>query len=281
MAAHFTANGGSPPGANRDAHGSAGQIELHLRRLDARERVTRMSLVVALVLFAATLFGAALLTSRRGADTLAGFLLVTMGVLVWQQFAEARTRAALLARLPLAIADEVREALFDRQVGIDPVTGLVNRRFAELRLASEIARARRRGLPLLVLTIDVEDYLAITSAHGPKAGEEVLKAFAVRLQQASRGYDLAARAGGENFLLVLPECRLGQAFRVLERMSPVEVEVDGRRWSVSFSIGWAHYQPGETVEEFLERAARELKANKREDAPRTIVSFLEGVASNS
>ena len=79
---------------------------------------------------------------------------------------------------------------------------------------------------------------------------------------------------------MLPECRLGHAFRVLKRLLSVEVEIDGDKVPLTFSVGWAHYQPGETVEEMLKRAARELDLNKRDDGVRTIVSYLEGVAGN-
>src|SRR6266567_595857 len=83
---------------------------------------------------------------------------------------------------------------------IDPLTGLYNRRFAEQRLAAEVARSERKGHPLTILTLDLNNFKQINDTFGHPAGDQVLQEFAARLNKVIRGADLAVRLGGTNFL---------------------------------------------------------------------------------
>src|SRR5438046_8978906 len=88
----------------------------------------------------------------------------------------------------------------------DTLTGLYNRRLAEERLMVEVTRSKRYGHPLSVLALDLNDFKLINDGYGHAAGDLVLKRFADRLKQAIRVPDLAARIGGDEFLVLLPEC---------------------------------------------------------------------------
>src|SRR5436853_7585168 len=146
---------------------------------------------------------------------------------------------------------------------IDPLTGLYNRRFAEQRLAAEVARSERRGHPLTVLTLDLNNFKEINDTYGHPAGDQVLQEFASRLNKVVRGADLAVRLGGDEFLVLLPECTLEQLQLVLGRLGSLEVNWQGQKIPVSFSAGWKEYEMGDRPEELLACADRALYARKR------------------
>jgi diguanylate cyclase (GGDEF)-like protein len=146
---------------------------------------------------------------------------------------------------------------------IDSLTGLYNRRFAEQRLAAEVARSERRGHPLTALTLDLNNFKEINDTYGHPAGDQVLQEFASRLNRVIRGSDLAVRLGGDEFLVLLPECTPEQLELVLERLGPMEVNWQGRKIPVSFSAGWKQYEMGDRPEELLAAADQDLYARKR------------------
>ena len=148
---------------------------------------------------------------------------------------------------------------------IDPLTGLYNRRFAEQRLGAEVSRASRRGDPLTVLTLDLNNFKTINDTYGHPAGDLVLQEFASRLNKVIRGSDLAVRLGGDEFLVVLPECSLDQLKLVLERLGSFEVGWQDQTIQVTFSAGWKNYQPGDRPEDLLSGADQALYAGKRAD----------------
>jgi two-component system cell cycle response regulator len=146
---------------------------------------------------------------------------------------------------------------------IDPLTGLYNRRFAEQRLAAEVARSERRGHPLTVLTLDLNNFKEINDTYGHPAGDQVLQEFGSRLNKVIRGADLAVRLGGDEFLVVLPECTLEQLKLVLQRLSSFELDWQGHKIPVTFSAGWKDYEMGDRPEEMLARADEALYTSKR------------------
>jgi diguanylate cyclase (GGDEF)-like protein len=146
---------------------------------------------------------------------------------------------------------------------VDPLTGLYNRRFGVQRLAAEVARSERRGHPLTVLTLDLNDFKQINDRHGHPAGDHVLQEFAIHLNKVIRGSDMAVRLGGDEFLVLLPECTLEQLQLVLGRLGALEVLWQGQRIPVSFSAGWKQYELGDRPEELLARADQALYAGKR------------------
>jgi len=145
----------------------------------------------------------------------------------------------------------------------DPLTNLANRRTAEQRLASEAARSQRYGHPLTVVAFDLNEFKHINDTYGHAAGDMVLREFAQRISSAIRLSDLAVRMGGDEFLIVLPECRIEQMHLLLARIRPMEVTFQGTRIPVEFSFGCVAYEPGETPSQFLERADQTLYADKR------------------
>lgn len=101
----------------------------------------------------------------------------------------------------------------------DPLTGLANRRSRDARLSDEWERSLRNGGPLAVVAIDVDHFKRFNDTHGHAEGDHALKAVAEMLMAGIRGpIDLAARHGGEEFMLILPGVDLAGAASIAERV---------------------------------------------------------------
>jgi len=176
----------------------------------------------------------------------------------------AISQEILIKRLRRQLAEKQGHSDLLRNLAmVDPLTGLYNRRFAEQRLAAEVARSERKGHPLTVLTVDLNHFKQINDTYGHPAGDQVLQEFAARLNHVIRGSDLAVRLGGDEFLVLLPECTLEQLQLVLGRLGSLEVNWQGQKIPVSFSAGWKEYEMGDRPEELLARADQALYARKR------------------
>ncbi len=112
----------------------------------------------------------------------------------------------------------------------DPLTGLANRRQFELALGREVDRVARTGESAMLLTIDIDHFKKVNDAHGHAAGDLVLKAVALVLQDCIRPMDTVARLGGEEFAMVLPNCAPAFGLAVAER---VRLQVRGQRVPVA------------------------------------------------
>ena len=126
----------------------------------------------------------------------------------------------------------------------DPLTGLANRRQFELALAREVDRVARTGESAMVLMIDIDHFKKVNDTHGHAAGDLVLKAVALVLQDCIRPMDTVARFGGEEFVMVLPNCAPGFGQAVAERVR-LQVQhravpvAPGKEINVTVSIGGA------------------------------------------
>ena len=202
-----------------------------------------------------------LLTSAiRG---LVGLVLVFNVYTVYQQLQIHRIHQQLSKQVEaLGKMEERTEEVYKLAV-LDPLTGLYNRRSGEQRLAQEMSRSTRNGHPLTILALDLDDLKQVNDRFGHPAGDELIRTFADRLNRAIRGSDVAVRLGGDEFLVLLPECKPDGARHVVSRLSGLEVEFKGQSVEVSFSAGWTDFAPGESADELLRRADDALYANKR------------------
>ncbi len=157
---------------------------------------------------------------------------------------------------------QIEAEVFRRLALFDPLTGLYNRRFAEQRLKAEIARSERQGLAMIVALLDLNDFKKINDGYGHQAGDLVLKEFAKCLISSTRGSDLAVRWGGDEFMLLLLDCKMEQLAVVLNRLRDLTVELGGKTLPVSFSIGCKAYEPGYGIEEMIQEADRNLYSQK-------------------
>lgn len=200
---------------------------------------------------------------NQSVRALVGLVLLFSVYTLFQQVQLRRTRRHLADQIDISAREHMLAEEYLRLAMLDPLTGLHNRRFAQERLVAEIARAQRQKTSLTVLMLDLDDLKRINDRFGHGAGDLALKAFGERLSKAIRGSDLAVRIGGDEFVVLLPECPPEDVQHVLSRLSALEVEFETKVVSFSFSAGWTNYKHGETPEELLQRADHALYAEKQ------------------
>lgn len=146
---------------------------------------------------------------------------------------------------------------------IDPLTGLANFRRLFEALDSEIKRCNRTTRSFAVLLLDLDELKKINDAHGHQVGSRALGRVANILRIHCRAIDTAARYGGDEFVIVLPETGCEAARQVAQRISE-ESRNDGEEPSISVSAGAAIFpQDGMTIDELLAAADRALYREKR------------------
>jgi diguanylate cyclase (GGDEF)-like protein len=237
-------------------------------RIDEQDSwVRRYSVFVSLLLTSA-IIALAFLALRQGTETsfklrLTEAIFGLIALIILFNVYTVR-QEILIKRLRTQLSDKHSQFYALRSHAmIDPLTGLYNRRFAEQRVAAEVARSERAGHALGVLMLDVSNFKQINETYTRAAGDKVLQGFATRLSRVIRGSDLAVRLKDDEFLILLPDCTADQLKRVLGRLSPVEVDWREQKIPVTFAAAWKQYEIGETPEEFLTRAEQALVAAKR------------------
>lgn len=199
-----------------------------------------MSLVAALALSRAVLRPTRLLTE--------GAARIEHGDLSHRVNIRGADELSTLARTFNTMAEALQK---DRQslaelATSDELTGLRNRREFLSRLDAEIARSVRYGRPAALLLADLDHFKAINDTHGHPTGDRVLAAVAATIQGCARPADTAARVGGEEFTLLLPETDLPGARAMAERIrkaveNQTTVSENGEPIRVTISIGIAAF----------------------------------------
>jgi diguanylate cyclase (GGDEF)-like protein len=151
----------------------------------------------------------------------------------------------------------------------DPLTGLPNRVLLEDRIEQALSRSRRSLEPFTVIAVDLDGFKEVNDLRGHRAGDDVLKMLARRLEAVLRESDTVARVGGDEFVVVSmgtgteedAVALVGRLRHALRRPFHVEggtVEIDG-------SLGWAIFpDDGSTPDELLSRADGQMYATKRD-----------------
>ncbi|NVD98699.1 GGDEF domain-containing protein [Massilia sp. BJB1822] len=160
----------------------------------------------------------------------------------------------------------------------DPLTGIANRRKMTEQIAREIERARRFNHPLSLLMIDIDHFKRINDTYGHDAGDKAIVAVSKLLTESMRGIDMAARFGGEEFVLLMPETEAGVAVHVAERLREAVAGVrvgaeDGAAVALTVSIGVAAlnlHEAADTSSTMLIRADKALYRAKKEGRNRVV-----------
>ena len=158
---------------------------------------------------------------------------------------------------------------------IDPLTGLYNRRFLNAHLGTVLQQMQEQGKPVSLVVADVDHFKAVNDTYGHDAGDEVLRAVAQRILANIRSFDMAARLGGEEFVVVMPDTPPEDAMAAAERLrakiaeSPLAV-VGGRAICVTASLGVAASIRGDESATLLKRADQALYAAKRDGRNRVV-----------
>jgi len=161
---------------------------------------------------------------NRAVRGLIGIVLLFNTYTIYQHVTVKRLRRQFSKQLAEMRILQVRADEYQRLALVDPLTGLCNRRAAEDRLAAEASRSQRYGHSFTVISFDLDNFKHINDTYGHPAGDLVLKEFAKRLEGAVRLSDLASRMGGDEFLVILPECPTSQVERLLSRLRLMEIE---------------------------------------------------------
>lgn len=160
---------------------------------------------------------------------------------------------------------------FERRANTDPLTGLLNRRSLEARLRENLAEPG----PVCVCQGDIDHFKHLNDTFGHEMGDRALRMLAHVLRSVLRPGDLMARTGGEEFVVVLPGCRMEEATQVLERVRTVLRirTADGTRVP-PFTLSWGAVQagPGASTEDLLRAADAAMYRAKRAGRDRVVVA---------
>lgn len=186
---------------------------------------------------------------------------------------EARTRD-LEAELQRASAevDALKAKLDDvrKESLTDALTGIANRKAFDAELRNAIACALHSREPLCLLMCDVDRFKMFNDTWGHQTGDQVLRLVANCLSENVKGRDTAARFGGEEFAVVLPQTTLADAVALA---NSIRRRVEGKKLvkkstgdilgAITISIGVSHLSPSDTAESLIQRADACLYAAKR------------------
>lgn len=154
-----------------------------------------------------------------------------------------------------------------RQATTDGLTGLINHKTFYEILEKELWRSRRYGGQISLIMIDIDDLKKINDAYGHRAGDKVIREVSRRIKECIRQIDTAARYGGDEFAVILPNTSLSDATVVGERM----VEVVSRTpttWQkeqipLSISVGLGQYDADSNPEDITSRSDQALYTAKQ------------------
>lgn len=173
---------------------------------------------------------------------------------------------------------KLRQVLRDQSIR-DALTGLFNRRFMEETLAKEMARAQRTAQPLSLIVLDLDHFKVVNDTHGHPAGDAVLRSAARRIAQFVRASDIACRYGGEEFVLILPDCNKAHAAEKARQMRDalraLTIVEGGHNIKVTASFGVATsggHADGDDASMLFDAADKAVYAAKRSGRDRVVVS---------
>jgi diguanylate cyclase (GGDEF)-like protein len=166
----------------------------------------------------------------------------------------------------------------------DGLTGLVNATFFHAVLSREISRSARTGRTCGLMVIDLDYFKKINDTYGHNTGDLALQAVAGKLKHGLRGMDTAARIGGEEFAVILPECTpvdaVRAASRILSTMNPLIIVLGQTSIRITASGGLVWTNPSMPVDSttLLSEADQEMYRAKRAGRGRLCYTSTEPTA---
>ena len=191
---------------------------------------------------------------------------------VFEEISEIATAIAdsmSLALANIALRDKLRS-----QALKDPLTGLYNRRYMEDALQRSIGLAERDNAPLSVIMIDLDHFKRLNDQYGHAKGDTVLRDASAVLVNRLRETDIACRYGGEELLVVMPDCDITCAAKKAEQLRVgIELLSEPNGAAVTASFGVASLQSGNhTIRELLANADAALYRAKQDGRNRVMIA---------
>jgi diguanylate cyclase len=162
----------------------------------------------------------------------------------------------------------------------DMLTGLLNRRGFHRAMSQLLDNRRTTREPLSVIMLDIDHFKRVNDTYGHLVGDNVLKALSKLLKDSIKGKDIAARFGGEEFILALPQTIIDGAHTVAEQ---IRTNLQRMKWKIkdsgksigpiSLSLGVALYRDKESVDTVIKRADDALYHAKNTGRNRTVTEF--------
>ncbi len=208
-----------------------------------------------------------LLTSRKGKEDVVTGLEAGADDYIVKPFDLNELRVRIRAGVRMVeLQEKLRSALAvaDFRASHDPLTGLWNRGAIMEILAKEMARGNRQGSSTGVILADIDHFKRINDQYGHLAGDGVLKDFAVKIGSAVRPYDSVGRYGGEEFIVVLPDCDSLVAAGIAERMrraleeEALETSEGSINVTISLGVASAVGDKQEITDDLIRRADEAL-----------------------
>lgn len=156
----------------------------------------------------------------------------------------------------------------------DPLTGALNRRGMDEAIQREIANARRKGTPLCLALLDIDNFKKLNDDLGHEAGDEALTHLANITRESMRPQDTLARYGGEEFVIVLPDTLLelgvGALTRLQRELTKKFFLRDNQKVLITFSAGVAQLHMDESGSDCIKRADQAMYLAKRNGKNRVL-----------
>ena len=188
-------------------------------------------------------------------------------ILARQEVQEAEQRIHSLEAKLQHMSELVRE---------DQLTGSLNRRGLDDVFERETSRSDRRGTPLCIALLDLDDFKRLNDTYGHQAGDSALKHLVAIVKETLRTMDVIARFGGEEFLILLPETTVEAAAQTMTRLQRELTKHfflhENEKVLITFSAGVALRQPNEEQAALVKRADRAMYEAKKTGKNRVVVA---------
>ena len=182
---------------------------------------------------------------------------------------DLQTLEVLASFAAIAIHNARAHSSLRQQANTDSLTGLFNRRSFENVLDREFLRADRHGREFSLALVDVNDFKKFNDTHGHPAGDKALTALGEAIRSAVRSTDFAARYGGDEIVIILPETTLAKAFQLFSKRIKQEIEdgfmrIFGKGYNLTVTIGIASYpRDGRKARDLILAADKALMTAKK------------------
>ncbi len=148
----------------------------------------------------------------------------------------------------------------------DSLTGLLQHARVKERLSHELQRSERTGEPLSVVMLDIDHFKKVNDSYGHLIGDQVISSLANLLKQQLRKTDIIGRYGGEEFLLILPDCNQQQAFGLVEQLrqsfASLPFSFDYQNFHCTFSAGISQAKTTDETDQLIDQADKALYSSK-------------------